>query len=213
MNFSAILFDLDGTLIDTGELILTSFRYATRKVLERVIPDDELMDLVGIPLAKQMEMIDAEHAEELTAVYREHNARVHDELIHEFVGTREALEELKAGGIPLVVVTSKRNELAERGLNCFGLLGFFDFLIGSDDTELHKPNPEPLLLAAERLGVPIAECVYLGDSPYDMQAARAAGALAVAATWGVFSRERLLEAGAEWEIAALGELPGLLSSL
>jgi pyrophosphatase PpaX len=213
VSIAAVLYDLDGTLLDTRDMILASFQYATRKVLQRKIPDAELLDLVGIPLGEQMQHLDAQHAQELVETYRTHNQRVHDELIRSFADTDETLAAIKVQGIPQVVVTSKRNELAWRGLGCFNLQGYFDFLIGSDDTLRHKPEPEPLLLAAARLGVPIERCVYLGDSPYDMRAACSAGAIAVAATWGIFTRDRLLAAGAQHELATISELPALLCSL
>jgi len=209
----AILFDLDGTVLDTRELILVSFRHATRTVLGRELPEAEMLDMIGIPLQYQMEKLSPEHADELVAVYREHNAAHHDEMVRVFPGMRETLEALRAQGIPLAIVTSKRNALAARGLACFDLLGFFDLLIGSDDTDKHKPLPDPLLLAATRLGAEPERCVYVGDSPYDMQAACAAGMTAVAALWGMFARERLISAGAQHEAAAITELPALVAQL
>lgn len=205
-----ILFDLDGTLLDTLDMILTSFRHATSTVLGKATEDMTARALIGMPLLEQMKIIDAEHAKELVAVYRANNLVIHDDLIRYFEGTREALEELKSQGRRLAVVTSKRNALAERGLNCFGLRSYFELLIGSDDTTRHKPHPDPLLHAANCLGVSIDECIYVGDSPYDMRAARSAGAVAVAALWGMFSRECLQEAGAQYEVESIGELPSLL---
>jgi pyrophosphatase PpaX len=209
----AVLFDLDGTLVDTRELILSSFRYATREVLGTQLPDEDILPYIGIPLIYQMQTIALERADELMKVYREHNARVHDELIHYFEGTREALAALRKEGRMLAVVTSKRNEPALRGLTRFGLEGYFEFIIGSDDTTRHKPDPEPLLLAAQRLGLSADRCVYVGDSPYDMQAARAAGTLAIGALWGMFSREQLAEAGAQYEAPTISALPALLQTI
>ncbi|MDR0347853.1 MAG: HAD-IA family hydrolase [Coriobacteriales bacterium] len=209
----AVLFDLDGTLLDTKELILSSFRYATKEILGKQLPDERLLPFIGIPLVYQMETIDAAHTDELVKSYREHNARVHDELIRSFEGTKEALTTLKEEGYRLAVVTSKRREPALQGLGCFELQGFFELLIGSDDSSKHKPEPEPLLLAAERLGLPIGSCIYVGDSPYDMRAARAAGAVAVAALWGMFSRDELWEGGAQYEAARISDLPAVLRSI
>jgi pyrophosphatase PpaX len=209
----AVLFDLDGTLLDTRELILASFRHATREVLGESLPDEALLPFIGIPLIYQMRAIAAEHAESLLEVYREHNARVHDELIHYFEGTREMLNELSAEGRRLAVVTSKRNESALHGLAYFDLLEHFEFVIGSDDTAAHKPKPEPLLLAAERLGLASDVCIYVGDSPYDMQAARAAGMVALGALWGMFSREQLWEAGAQYEATIPAALPAVIREI
>jgi pyrophosphatase PpaX len=194
-------------------MILASFKHAVSTVLGREMPDKELLAMVGIPLDAQMALIDPEHAQELTVTYREHNHRVHDELIQGFSGVHEALEELLEQGYRLAVVTSKRHELALRGLSCFGLEDCFEFVLGSDDTVQHKPEPGPLLDAAARMGLPPRACAYVGDSPYDMRAARAAGTVAVAALWGMFAQEQLAAAGAEHEAASIGELPGLIGRL
>jgi pyrophosphatase PpaX len=209
----AILFDLDGTLIDTKNLILASFQYATRTVLGKQVPDERVLPLIGIPLLYQMRTIDQERAEELTEVYRRHNAQVHDTFIRGFEGTGAMLAALRADGRQLAVVTSKRNGPAHRSLEHFDLSRFFDVVIGSDDTNRHKPDPEPLLVAAARLGVPITSCIYVGDSPYDMQAACAAGAVAVAALWGMFTRDELKAAGARYEAATPGNLYDIIQGI
>ena len=209
IDIQAILFDLDGTLLDTEELILSSFRHATKTVLGESLPDDVLREMIGIPLKYQMQKISPEHAEEMLAVYRLHNFEIHDRLIRGFLGTAEALEILRAAGFRLGVVTSKMSERAQHGLELYHLEGFFEFVLGSDKTEQHKPAPEPLLVAAKLMGLDPVRCAYVGDSPYDMQAARAAGMCAVAALWGMFTRERLQEAGAQFEARTISELPWL----
>ena len=139
----AVLFDLDGTLLDTHDLLLATFRYTARTVLREAIPDERLMAKVGQPLNTQMWDFTDDPAvhEELCRVYREYNAEVHDDMIRLFDGTVPMLERLKEAGLPLAVVTSKRHEVAMRGLDLFGLTGYFDFLIGSDDWPEHKPHP------------------------------------------------------------------------
>ena len=211
LNVKALLFDLDGTLLDTKELILTSFRYATAAVLGASPPDEQLASMIGIPLRKQMQAIDLEHADEMMAIYRENNERVHDKLIKEFPGVAETLQQLKTAGYQLAVVTSKMRKQAVRGLQFFDLVDLFEFIQGSDDTERHKPEAEPLLVAAKTMGLDPEQCAYIGDSPYDMQAARAAGMTAVAALWGMYPREKLLEAGAQYEAKNISDLPKLFS--
>ncbi len=150
----AVLFDLDGTLLDTHDLLLATFRYTARTVLREAIPDERLMAKVGQPLNTQMWDFTDDSAvhEELCRVYREYNAEVHDDMIRLFDGTVPMLERLKEAGLPLAVVTSKRHEVAMRGLDLFGLTGYFDFLIGSDDWPEHKPHPGPVAHGCERLG-------------------------------------------------------------
>ncbi|MBE0416326.1 MAG: HAD-IA family hydrolase [Coriobacteriia bacterium] len=206
----ALLFDLDGTLIDTVALILSSFRHATNEVLGSPLPDEVLMRNVGVPLAVQMREFAPEHADELLRVYREHNSRIHDDMVAEYPGTRETLEELAGHGFPMGVVTSKGTPMTRRGLDAFGLGRFFEVVVTSDDVEIFKPEPHPLLRAAELIGVPAEECLYLGDSPHDMSAAIAAGSVSVAALWGAFDAEAVLEPGPEFALRAIGELPRLL---
>ena len=202
----AVLFDLDGTLIDSIELILASFRYSTEVVLGAPLPDEDLLRNVGVPLARQMREFSPEHAEELLRVYREHNARVHDEMLKRYSGVEEALLAIAASGMKLGVVTSKMRHMAFRGLERFDLARFFDVLVASDDVDVHKPDPHPLLVAANELGVPIARCAYVGDSPHDMAAARAAGCVAIAALWGAFEREVVLEPGADYALDSASQL-------
>jgi pyrophosphatase PpaX len=212
-RIEVVLFDLDGTVLDTHDMILTSFRRATSEVLGYIPPEDMMMDMVGIPLAEQMRRISPEHADELVVVYRENNLRIHDDMVRSFRGTSEALATLKEQGLRLAIVTSKRNALAKRGLEIFGFDRSFELLIGSDDTEVHKPDPAPLLLAAERLEVPAPYCAYVGDSPYDMQAARAARMVAIAALWGMFTDTRLLDAGAEYQALTISEVPRVIQNI
>jgi pyrophosphatase PpaX len=189
----AVLFDLDGTLLDTVELIRVSFRFATREVLGRAVPDEVTMSGVGRPLVEQFREMAPGREDELVAVYRDFNMARHDELARIYPGTVPTLRALAAMGMPMAVVTSKGTRAASHGLTTFGLAGFFDTVVTADDVDRHKPDPLPLRRAAESLGVDMRYCVYVGDSPHDMQAALAAGAVAVAALWGAFTRSDVLE--------------------
>lgn len=206
----AVLFDLDGTLIDTVELILTSFRHATCAVLGESLPDDVMMAGVGMPLIQQMRDFSPEHADELLRVYREHNAEAHDRMVHEYPGTEQVLTELRRRGLPMGVVTSKGTPMTLRGLRLFDLERFFGVVVTADDVPLHKPDPFPLRHAAALLGVDVERCAYLGDSPHDMEAAKAAGAVSIAALWGAFGAEAVLAPGPDFSIASITELPALL---
>ena len=191
---SPILFDLDGTLLDTHDMILESMRYTINEVDGQNQNDGELMAGVGTPLLDQMLHFTAGNktrAEELVNIYRAYNDAIHDENIHAFPSTREALELLAGAGCRMGVVTSKRHWLAQRGLEICELDSFFEFLVGSDDWPEHKPAPGPILHGCELLGIAPAQCTYIGDSPFDIQAANAAGCQSVAALWGMFTEEEL----------------------
>lgn len=206
-----VLFDLDGTLIDTLDLILESMRYTTATVLGEALPDDVLMHNVGVPLAVQLDEFAPGRGEEMLGVYREHNARMHDVLVREYPGVDDALAALSERGMRMAVVTSKLHAVAQRGLDRFSLGRFFEFLIGSDDVDRHKPDPWPLLHVAELLGVDPRACAYVGDSPHDVTAAKAAGMIAVGAEWGVAARERLVAAGADHLAGSMADVVSIFS--
>jgi len=210
--YTVLLFDLDGTVLDTRDLILASYHYACEKVLGYRLPDEPLLDLIGVPLTEQMRLlVEADKVDEMVIAYREHNALGHDTYINYFAGTHEALQELGAAGWRKAIVTSKRTDSAKQGLDSFNLTGYFETIVGYDMTERHKPDAEPLLFAARLMRVDPTRCVYVGDSPYDMQAATAAGCFAVGATWGFFDAERLLNAGAQILVNNIADLPGVLA--
>ncbi len=191
------LFDFDGTLVDTTEMIFQSMRHATSSVLGRDdFSREELLANVGQPLPRQMELFDAEKAELLLEAYRAHHEEHHDALIAEFPGVDEALYRLRAAGVRVVVVTSKRRRSVEMALEKFpGLDLVVDLFVTMEDTTEHKPHPEPLLKGLELAGdVPREKAVYVGDSPFDVQAAKAAGLTSVAVSWGAFSEDTLREA-------------------
>ena len=184
MRYPTVLFDLDGTLIDSGAIILASFRHATQTVLRREIPDAELAALVGgSNIHDQMRSIDAGQVDELVRVYREHNEPLHDEL-EAFEGIEHVLAELRRQGRRLGIVTAKRRKTVELAFAVLPLEHYFDVVVTSDMTERHKPDPEPVLTALERLGVGPAEAAFVGDSPFDVASGKAAGVFTVAVAWG-----------------------------
>lgn len=208
----AVLFDLDGTVVDTIPHILASFRHATADVLGEALSDDVLLHHVGVPLAYQMQFFteDEDTAGRLLASYRAFNRATHDEMARLYPHSVKTLEVIAGAGLPMGIVTSKSRTMAMRALELFDLTRFFAVVVTADDTTAHKPDPMPVLQAASELGVEAPRCVYVGDSPADIGAARAAGARSVGATWGVASRERLEDADPDAVIDDIGDLPALL---
>ena len=195
MAIRGILYDNDGTLVDTHDLILSSMRHTMKTVLGREYPEEVLLRGVGTPLDTQLLEFadgDAQLGAELARVYREHNHSVHDAAVRLFPGVDQGLADLKQAGIAQGVVTAKRHWLAQHGLEITGAWQYLDGLVGADDCPVGKPEPDPILAGADMLGLPPEECIYLGDSPYDMQAGIAAGCVTVAALWGMFPADELL---------------------
>jgi pyrophosphatase PpaX len=190
---TTVLFDLDGTLIDSIELILNSARYAFEK-LERVCPpDEEWLAGVGIPLFTMFGRYarDADDCDALIAAYREYQLANHDRLVRCYDGVVDTVKSLRETGHPLGIVTSKSEALAIRGLAHVGLARYMDTIVGCDSSSRHKPDPEPVRLALHRLGSAPEDAVFVGDSVHDIVAGNAAGVRTIAALWGAFRREDL----------------------
>jgi pyrophosphatase PpaX len=190
-------------------MILSSARYATETVLGEALPDDVLRHNIGVPLVVQMEEYAPGRSHELLTVYREHNARVHDDMIREFPGVDAALRALSQKGYRMGIVTSKSRPVAQKGLDHFGLSGLFEILVGYEDTTVHKPDPCPITEAAARFGVSAERCLYCGDSPHDMEAGISAGVVTAAAKWGPFP-DRVLEPEPDYALDALADMVDLL---
>ena len=195
MRYPVVLFDLDGTVIDTGAIILASMRHAAETVLGGEYSDAQLLAAVGGPgLEAQMHALDPSRVDELVRVYREHNEPLHD-TIATFAGMDEVLDELKRRGHRLGVVTAKRRSTVDLAFARLPIERFFDVVVGGDETTEHKPHPAPLLLALERLSEEPANTAYIGDSPFDMQAAKAAGLFAIGVSWGrIHTADKLSDA-------------------
>lgn len=207
-----VLFDLDGTLIDSGPIILASMKHASLAVLGRE-PDEELVRAaIGGPgLIAQMRDLDPERVDELVEAYRLHNEPLH-ETLESFDGVLDLLPILKAEGRRLGIVTAKRQRTVGLALDRFPVLReTMDVVIGAEDTERHKPEPDPVLEALERLEAAPDDAVYVGDSPFDIHAGNAAGVFTVAVGWGgIHPDERLLHAEPDALVHTAEELHGVL---
>jgi pyrophosphatase PpaX len=212
MRFPVVLFDLDGTLIDSGPMIVASMKYAAKSVLGRDIPEEVLSAAVGGPgLVAQMQALAPDRVDDLVAAYRAHNEPLHEEL-EGFWEVLEVLPRLRSEGRRLGVVTAKRRATVDLAFARLPEVeSNFDVVITSDDTERHKPNPDPILAGIERLDARAEETAYVGDSPFDVRAAKAAGAYAVAVAWGgIHSDEVLLREEPDAFVRHAEELYGAL---
>jgi pyrophosphatase PpaX len=207
-----VLFDLDGTLIDSIELILNSARFAFAKLGRGAPSDEEWLTGVGIPLRTMFSRYarDDEERERFIQAYREYQIPNHDRLVRAYDGVGDTIRELRARGHEIGVVTSKSESLALRGLACVGLARYMDTIVGCDSCARHKPDPEPVRLALHRLGCAPSDAVFVGDSVHDVIAGNAAGVTTMAALWGPFGMDDLAPGEPNHYVATISEVIGLL---
>ncbi len=208
-KFKGILFDLDGTLLDTTPLIINSFQYAFAEVCKRQITAAEVFPFFGKPLRAAMETLAPDQAEELLQAFRKYNLANHDDMVTIFPGIAETLSVLKDKGLKLAIVTSKGSNLALRGLQLFDLAKHFNVIIGMEDCQQHKPHPEPVLKALQKLELSADECLMVGDSSFDVISAHQAGVAAVAVSWTNVDRPALIASEPEYLIERIEELKAI----
>jgi pyrophosphatase PpaX len=210
---AAVLFDLDGTLIDSIELILGSARHAFEGFAGRAPTDEEWRAGIGRPLQtvlREYASDDAE-AQRLFHRYREYQLEHHDRLVRAYAGVVDTVRGLAEAGHPMALVTSKADWMAEKALVHVGLHELVPVIVGCDTCVNHKPHPEPVERALALLGVTPGNALFVGDSPHDVQSGLAAGVITVGVTWGAFRRDELEASGADVVIDRIEELPALLA--
>ncbi len=184
LSVDCILFDLDGTLIDSIELIVRSFQHATETHCGTPLPREEIIPTIGRSLAGELERIAPGNGATLLATYRMFMFANHDAFVTVYPGILEMLAAIHKRGVPMGIVTSKARLSAAPSFARFLLDREMSVVVVEDDTARHKPHPDPLLHAAAMLDLPPAACWYIGDSTHDMVAARAAGMTGIGAAWG-----------------------------
>lgn len=206
-NIKTMLFDLDGTILDTNELIIRSFIESLQGVVPEGFGREHIIPSMGQPLTDQMRLFSGlEEVSHLVAAYREVNLRLHDELVKPFDYVGEVLETLHGKGIQIGVVTTKMRLTTERGLKFVGIYDYVDAIVTIDDVENPKPHPEPVSKAIGLLGADPATTLMVGDSTVDMQSAVAAGTIAVGVAWSLKGEQILKEAGAHHVINDMRDL-------
>jgi pyrophosphatase PpaX len=209
-HWRGVFFDLDGTLADTVELILRSYRHTMRTHLGEAPPDERWLATSGTPLREQLSAFarDESEAEAMLETYTTFQRAVHDEMVRPFPGAATVLAELRGRGTRLAVVTSKRSLVARRTLEVCGLHEAVDLVVAADDVTRAKPDPEPVLRALDALELSghRERVLFVGDSPFDLQSGRAAGTLTAGVSWGAFERAALEAERPDYLLEALGEV-------
>jgi pyrophosphatase PpaX len=209
-----ILFDLDGTLIDTNELIISSYRYTLKSQLRLEVSREEIIGYFGEPLMITLgRYCSAEQLPQLVKCYREYNLARHDTLTKSFPGVREALQLLKSRGLLIAVVTSKMRDTAQKGLALLNLLEHIDVLVGFEDTAKHKPDPGPVQKALEYLALDPSQVLMVGDSPYDVRSAHGAGVRCGVVEYSIFERGQLEKEKPDFWLTTLLDLPKYIGGI
>jgi len=212
LRYDAVLYDFDGTIADTIPMILTCFQTAFMKVTGRLEDEAFLLSTIGLPLAFAFSGYEPAVRKSLYEAYQAENAKLLATSVRIFEGVPEGLAQLQAMGIRQGVVTSKKRETALFSMRQFELESYFEVLITREDTEVHKPNPEPLLLAMQKMGISdVSRVLYVGDSVHDLRCAANAGMDSAAVNWTYMPLSELAAEKPTYWLARLTDLPCILA--
>ncbi|WJY28304.1 MULTISPECIES: HAD family hydrolase [Sporosarcina] len=180
--YKAVIFDVDGTLIDTEQSILQSLQHVLKEE-GLSYEQEDLRFALGIPGKETLARLGIEDSERVQADWSDAVLAYADDVTL-FAGAQEVIEQLAESPLRLGIVTSKTRREVTDEFDPFGLSHHFDAIVSASDTQLHKPCPDPLLLCLDKLGVTHDEAIYIGDSIYDMQCAQSARVQFALALWG-----------------------------
>ncbi|AEH46458.1 pyrophosphatase PpaX [Parageobacillus thermoglucosidasius] len=206
MKIRTVLFDLDGTLIDTNELIIQSFLHTLEKYYPGKYTREDILPFIGPPLSETFNALDPSRAQEMIDTYRAFNHAQHDALIREFDTVYETIETLHKNGVRLGVVTTKIHQTAVMGLKKTRLEPFFDCVIGLDDVQHAKPDPEPIYKALDLLQSTPDEALMVGDNYHDILAGKNAGTKTAGVAWAIKGREYLQQYKPDFMLEKMSDL-------
>lgn len=206
------LFDLDGTLINTNDLIIASFLHTLNHYYPGRYTKKDVIAFIGEPLEVSFQRVDPDRVKELCEHYRRYNLEKHDELVKEFPNVNDTLKTLKEKGYKLGIVTTKRRETVNLGIRLTKIEPFFDVIVTIDDVKRPKPAPDPVRLALEKLGSKPEQAVMIGDSPFDIEAGRSAGTKTVGVSWTIKGVAALREVHPDYLIDDMKELLAIVDA-
>ncbi|MED3661028.1 pyrophosphatase PpaX [Ureibacillus sp. FSL K6-8385] len=209
----ALLFDFDGTLLNTNELIIRTFMHVLNERFPGQYSPKDCIKFIGPSLKETFEQIAPNEADELIAKYRQFNHAYHDLYVKEFDGVNETLEQLKREGHKLAIVSTKKKETIERGLKYMKAEHYFDFWIGLEDVKKVKPDPEPVLLALDRLKVPKEKTLMIGDNYHDILAGKNAGVKTAGVAWSIKGEHYLKQFNPDFMLHHMSDLLTIVKGL
>jgi pyrophosphatase PpaX len=206
MGINTLLFDLDGTLIDTNELIISSFLHTLEIYYPNQYKREDVLPFIGPPLFDTFVKMDPDRVEEMIATYRKYNHEKHDELVTEFDGVYDTVKILHEKGFKLGIVTTKMRKTVDMGLKLTKLDQFFDLIVALDDVKNAKPDPEPVLLALKKLDAKPEEAIMIGDNYHDILAGKNAGTKTAGVAWSIKGKEFLASFQPDYMLEHMSDL-------
>lgn len=205
-----ILFDFDGTLVDTNELIITTFLHVLEGQTEKPVTRELIVPHMGKPLGEQLQLFSGrEDVADLVLAYREYNLRMHDELIRKFPYVDEVLEELYGMGVRMGMVTNKMRFTTEKGLKLFGYDKYMAEVVTAEDVEQGKPDPAGVNVAVALMQADPAKTLMVGDSQYDIQAGQRAGVKTAGVAWSLKGEDYLQRFEPDYMLRDMRDLPAI----
>lgn len=206
-KITTLLFDLDGTLINTNELIITTFQKTLAEFLpEKSFSREDILPFIGPPLTETFANLAPLRVEEMIAYYREFNISHHDELVLEYDGVYEAIRALYEEDYKLAVVSTKMYDVIMKGLKLTGLDKYFQVVIGLDQVKTAKPDPEGIEMALALLGSEPDEAIMVGDNLHDIFAGKNAGTKTAGVSWCIKGPEYLSQFEPDYMLKTMGDL-------
>ena len=209
-KITTILFDLDGTLIDTNELIITTYLHTLEKYYPSKYQREDVLPFLGPTLHEAFGSIDPDLVEEMILEYRAFNIANHDELVTEFAGVFETVQSLKDKGYKLGIVTTKRHDVTLKGLRLMDLERFFEVVVTYDHVSKTKPDPEPIFKALEQLDSSPEETMMVGDNYHDILAGKNAGTVTAGCAWSIKGREYIAKYEPDYILENMADLLTIL---
>ncbi|MDF1509676.1 MULTISPECIES: pyrophosphatase PpaX [Bacillaceae] len=209
-KITTLLFDLDGTLIDTNELIIQSFLHTLEQYYPGAYKREDVLPFMGPTLTETFAAMNADKVEEMTNVYRTFNIAHHDDLVTEFEGVRETVAVLKEKGFKLGIVTTKRLTVVEKGLRLTKLESYFDVVVALDHVTKAKPDPEPIVKALAQLDSTPEEAMMIGDNFHDIVGGKNAGTKTAGVAWSLKGKAFLEQYDPDYMLEHMSDLLEIL---
>ena len=209
-KFDGIIFDIDGTLTSTNNLIFASFNHITKKYLNKSYTWKEIQGLFGPTENVIIKDLIKDHYSEAKKDYYDFYSENHNAMANLYSGIHDLIIKLKNNGILLSIYTGKGRESSEITLKETGIFDFFDLVVTGDDIPDHKPSPDGITIFLDTFGLKKDRIIMVGDAPADIKAARNAGIKSASVLWDSYAKEKVLEMGSDYNFHSVEDLADFL---